>query len=459
MGHRVVNALHLRGVSRERVVDAIVERLAKDGFEHVAGMETRSPGDLRLLVRRAGATVLVAMRAPSLRLASSADAWGPEEWAAHLSTAVATSTLVLRIPEDAHGTKLVRFERGEELASFQLDERTAGTNERRCSIDASVLGTGKKTKIVFEAEIDAMTEALGAALDVPHAWLNPCAEGERTEGDELFVFRSRAPLPVLPKGSPTWTGFEPEVAAYRGRQHLVLELAFDDRANLASVAERLSALLHAFCPTNGLAVRASRGAKREVLAAPFTRTSSVRLERMRGGSVELSSTTRFVPLPGAPLFWIDCPANSSEDDERPLRFGACIVRPGADAPEEAITQALRTLFEACADLEGCVSGILTAQGHERTLDSRSFPYEALVAEAAEARDLRAQTAWLRSHVKSPGWLVLVPTAGVRGLSKKVPDGLTVERTRSGTLVQLDAPTPFVMTKTEPMERWLQPLLG
>ncbi|AKU99186.1 hypothetical protein AKJ09_05850 [Labilithrix luteola] len=283
--------------------------------------------------------------------------------------------------------------------------------------------------------------------------------------DELFVFRSGAPLPVLPEGSPTWTGFEPEVAAYRGRQHVVLELAFDDRANLESVAERLSALLHAFCPTNGLAVRAARGAKREVLAAPFTRTSSVRLQRMRGGSIELSSTPRFVPVHGAPLFWIESPANASEEDERPLRFGACIARPGADAPEEAITQALRTLVEACVDLEGCVSGILTAQGPERTLASHALPYEALVAnvanvaDAAEASHLRAQTPWLRSHVRSPGWLVLVPTAGARRLSKKIPDGLTVERTRSGTLVQLDAPTPFAMTKTESMERWLQPLLA
>ena len=66
-----------------------------------------------------------------------------------------------------------------------------------------------------------------------------------------------------------------------------------------------------------------------------------------------------------PLFWVASrPAareGEEDDDHVPLRFGFTIARPGADGAGAAVAHALRSLVEACVELEGCVSAVVAAQ--------------------------------------------------------------------------------------------------
>lgn len=462
MGHRYVRALHIRAAERARVVEAITARLAKDGFHATRAKGPPALGDVRMLVRSASGSVFVELSSPAISSAARADAWVSEEWAAHLSKVLAEPVLALSVPEDGWGTKLVRFGRGEELASFSIDEGAAASRKRRFPVPAAVIGAGKRAgNVVLEPDCETIAEVLGRALGVPRTWLNPYCAGDADDGDDVLVFRQKREVPLVPEGRRRLTGFEPELTAYQGRRHAVGALAFDARANLETVAEHLSAFLQAFCPAGGLGVRAARGDRREVLAARFTRTSTVSARQLaRGGTLELSEHS-FDPLMGrciSPLFWIASrgEAEGDEDDEVPsLRFGLALDRPGADAPERAISDALRTLFEACVELEGCISAVLTAQGPANSLGAPALAYETVAG--TEKAGMR--TGWLRTHVRSPGWLVLVPRDAARRVAKNVPAEVSVERVRGGLLARFDAPTPFAMKSLEPMERWLAPLLG
>jgi len=101
----------------------------------------------------------------------------------------------------------------------------------------------------------------------------------------------------------------------------------------------------------------------------------------------------------------------------------------------------------------CLAALVTAQGRPLTLKASVLPYESLAGTAGRADDAR----WLRRHVRSPGWRVLVPRARASALSKSPPPGVSLQRVRSGLLVGADAPTPFAMTATEAMETWLLPV--
>lgn len=261
---------------------------------------------------------------------------------------------------------------------------------------------------------------------------------------------------------PTQHG--PEAEAYRGRQHAVAALAFDTTANLETVAEHLSAFLQAFCPPEGLRVRAGRGTRSEILPARFTRTAKMSAKQLgRGGTLEMAHK-ELEPVLGRcqnPLFWVASePASEMDgpDEERPvLRFGVCIARPTAQAQEHALAHALGTFVEACVALEGCVSAVLTAQGPPLTLAAPSLAYEALAGTAKAS----SRVAWLRTHVRSPGWRVLLPPDPAKTLAKraKLPPGVTTERVRSGFLARHEAPTPWAMTELDAMEAWLKPRLA
>lgn len=236
-----------------------------------------------------------------------------------------------------------------------------------------------------------------------------------------------------------------------------MALAFDANVDLESASERLSAFLQAFTPADGLAVRAARGSRQEVLGARFTRTSSVSAKQLaRGGTLELGRR-HFEPTKGRcaePIFWIS--SRDPEDDESPLlQFGACLERPPAAGAAEAIAEALRLLVEACVDLEGCISALVLAQSSPTSLSSPVFDYEMRVGTTGEGESAK----WLRSHVRAPGWLVLVPKAGARALKTKAPAGVSAERVRSGLLAQCEAATPHEVKSLAPLEKWLSPVLG
>ena len=269
---------------------------------------------------------------------------------------------------------------------------------------------------------------------------------------------SRTPLPVLPrpkKGAKPPTAHEPDVAAYRGRTHAIGTISFGAGCELETVSKLVSTFVRAFCPRDGLRVRVSRGTRSEVLGIRFSQTASISATQLeRGGTVELTESDFELPL--RPIFWVTsrAPAPDDDDDVR-LSFGWCIGRPGADRPELAISEAMNAMVEAAADAKDCLAALVTAQGRPLTLAASVLPYESLASTAGHADDAR----WLRRHVRSPGWRVLVPRTRVPALSKPPPQGVSLQRVRSGSLVSADAPTPFAMTATETMETWLLPVSG
>ena len=278
---------------------------------------------------------------------------------------------------------------------------------------------------------------------------------------------SRATLPVLPrvaKGAKPRTGLEVDVAAYRGRTHAVGTISFGAACELETVSKLISTFVRAFCPRDGLRVRVSRGTRSEVLGIRFSQTASISATQLeRGGSVELSESELDMPrepLWGMmrPLFWVTSrtptPEEEPEDKIR-LSFGWCIARPGLERAELAISEAMNAMVEAAAEAKDCLAALVTAQGQPLTLNASVLPYEALAGTAGREDDAR----WLRRHVRSPGWRVLVPKSRASALSRPPPPSVSLQRVRSGLLVGAAAPTPYALTTTEEMETWLLPVTG
>ena len=261
-------------------------------------------------------------------------------------------------------------------------------------------------------------------------------------------------LPRLEKGARARTGLEPDAAAYRGRTYAVGTISFGTACELETVSALVSTFVRAFCPREGLRVRVSRGARTEVLPIRFSQTASISATQLaRGGSVELTESDFESPL--RPLFWVASRAPTLDDDAGVVRlsFGWCIGRPGAERPELAISDAMSAMVEAAVDAKDCLAALVTAQGRPLTMAASVLPYESLASTAGRADDAR----WLRRHVRSPGWQVLVPRARASALSRPPPSSVSLQRVRGGLLVRDEAPTPFAMTTTEEMETWLLPV--
>lgn len=269
-------------------------------------------------------------------------------------------------------------------------------------------------------------------------------------------------LPVLPrlvKGAKPRAALETDITAYRGRGYAVGALAFGTACELETLSKLISTFVRAFCPRDGLRVRVSRGARCEVLPMRFSQTANISATQLaRGGSVELTETD--FETAARPLFWVTSRAETAanvEDDTGGVRlhFGWCIARPSAQRPELAIAEAMTAMIEAAVDAADCISAVVTAQGRPLTLGASVLPYEALARSADHAAD---DAKWLRRHVRSPGWQVLVPRARASALAKQAPEGVSLQRVRGGVLVRAEAPTPFAMTATEELETWLLPVL-
>jgi hypothetical protein len=435
MSMSMVSCVLVHGVTRAALAEALVRVLADAGLEPTSAEDT-NPGTSRYYVRSKGSAHALVLASPQLGLGDSVVTWLEAEWAAQLSRALGGSALAVSVWEgERSGARAQRF---------------AGGNE------------------VEQPSRFATVAAAAKSLAVPRAWLRPEERDALAIGDLVLAFRRRHALPVLPmtkaargKKHAQPTGLEAAAAAYRGRDYAVGTVAFGAACDLETVSTLFSTFVRAFCPPGGLGVRVSRGSRSEVLPARFSPTASVSAKQVaRGGSVELTESDTELEHLMRPLFWITSrppslsPEDETEDGVR-VSFGWCIARPGAERPELAITQAMSTMIETAAEAEGCLSALLTAQGRPLTLRSSALAYESL----AETEGRGADARWLRAHVRSPGWAVLVPRAGVSALSRPPPSCVSLERVASGLLVRSDAPTPFAMTETEAQERWLLPLLG
>lgn len=270
-----------------------------------------------------------------------------------------------------------------------------------------------------------------------------------------------ASLPVLPpleKGAKRKKALPADVAAYRGRTHAVGAISFGAACELETVSKLVSTFVRAFCPRDGLRVRVSRGPRTEVLPIRFTQTSSISATQLaRGGTVELSESE--FETAARPLFWVASRADDAdgEGEGEPVRlsFAWCIARPSASRAELAVSEAMSTMVEAAVDVKDCIAALVTAQGRPLTMAASALPYESLAGTADRADD----ATWLRHHVRSPAWHLLVPRGRAAALAKRAPELVSRTRVRSGTLVRAAAPTPFALTDTKDLETWLLPALS
>jgi hypothetical protein len=225
------------------------------------------------------------------------------------------------------------------------------------------------------------------------------------------------------------------------------------------VSSLVSTFVRAFCSRDGLRVRVSRGARTEILPSRFSQTASISAKQLaRGGTVELTETD--FESPSRPLFWVASRAGApdgsgAEDDKVRLSFGWCIGRPRTEPAALAIAEAMSAMIEAAVDAKDCVAALVTAQGRSLAMADAALPYELMSKADGHADD----AGWLRAHVRSPGWQVLVPRARTKALSKKAPTSVSLVRVRAGLLVRTDAPTPFAMDTMAELETWLRPVLG
>lgn len=215
----------------------------------------------------------------------------------------------------------------------------------------------------------------------------------------------------------------------RERRFLVCSLSFDAEASLETTSELFSTFVQAFCPSEGLHVRVTRGARREVLPTRFSQTATVKAAQLaRGGSVELSAGSTFA-LPGDPVFWIA----SEPEEEVKVRIGLCLERPESAEAESAVAHAASTLVEAAAELPGCVAAIAMVQPDARSVDEDILE--------------------MQGHAHGATWRVLVPSSRMRALPRPPPPDVTLVRVPNGVLVKRDTDTPFADADPR-FEAWL-----
>jgi hypothetical protein len=130
------------------------------------------------------------------------------------------------------------------------------------------------------------------------------------------------------------------------------------------------------------------------------------------------------------------------------------------AVEARRTELARVMHDAMARAlatESCIGACAIGTGRGRARVWSALPYEVIAG--TDAGGLRL--AWVRAHVRSPGWRVLVPKALARRLPKKKPSGVELWRGPAGVLVGSTAPDAFAQLHqdAEPLERYLLDLVG
>ena len=472
-----VHAVLLRDVALARLADALKKKLASAGYDPITTPDADA-STLRFNLRASGPWIALVAASSGLHRSGlgndleSPAAWLDVEWAAHLSRVLASPALAISLWNvEGEGAVLRRVAKGKEVARLTLPDDAKPLRKTQAPLDTfapwlAPRPGGRKPVLSLEnGRATTMAAAIARILGIERAWLDPDSRDALEPGDLVLAFRRRAPLPAFPrvaKGAKPRTGHEQDVAAYRGRTHAVGTISFGAACELETVSKLISTFVRAFCPRDGLRVRVARGTRSEVLGIRFSQTASISATQLeRGGSVELSESEFDMPLQPTlwgvmrPLFWVTSRTPAPEDgheDKVRLTFGWCIARPRAERAELAISEAMSAMLEAAVDAKDCLAALVAAQGRPLTLADTVLPYESLAGTAGRADDAR----WLRHHVRSPAWRVLVPKVPARALSRPPPPGVSLQRVRGGLLVGSDAATPFAMTATEAIETWLLP---
>lgn len=160
-------------------------------------------------------------------------------------------------------------------------------------------------------------------------------------------------------------------------------------------------------------------------------------------------------------------SNIPEDRERYRNIGHCEPRPvkllwamppvtGAD--DRSCEKLMDRIITEAADLPGCVGGFVTTAKKWWSYDG-ACPYESLCEIPRSTPNPEDIADWLREHLRTPGWRVIIPRAAMKKLGAAPPEIELVE-CLSGKLLILRARSPRSITQSQrrAVEQFLLPAL-
>lgn len=124
-------------------------------------------------------------------------------------------------------------------------------------------------------------------------------------------------------------------------------------------------------------------------------------------------------------------------------------RPNGDASRATLGELARDLFSRAGRAGGHLGGVAFASGQPVRGPSFELPYDDLLGDRARA----TESAWLATHVRSPGFVVLVPAGATRSVAAP-RDGVERVDLEHGALLVSRAADPFSYgdADAEAMER-------
>jgi hypothetical protein len=160
--------------------------------------------------------------------------------------------------------------------------------------------------------------------------------------------------------------------------------------------------------------------------------------------------------------WLALPGAAKTDDPAsgasvPAVVGWSVPLAAMGARRTELARVMHDAMTRALATESCVGACAIGAGRGRARAWSALPYEVIAG--TDAGGLRL--AWVRAHVRSPGWRVLVPKEIARRLPKKKPSGIELWRGAAGVLVGSTAPDAFAQLHqdAEPLERYLLDLVG
>jgi hypothetical protein len=479
------STLHVRDVTRAKVRAALVRSLAAEGWEPFDGArEMNEPEVRRFLMVEASGWVSVA----------GEDGEMLDDRARSMSKRLGAPVLTI-FTWDGEAVVLPRcFTGGVERASFELPREAERGKDRRARVRCRALEPWLDTRTLaklggwlvldegpdeafgeeeegytFVSEEDSLA-AIGRVLGLEHVVVD--AYDEDLEGGEPLQFRPTAKkkardaarlaresaaiaqdrprfkgrMPLLPPREGAYGEAHLDaycLADYAARGYAVGWVAFEGRGSalastlLAAAMPLLDALLPGLTTRKDCAAALKKAGAIDLCDAPAPDRKRTNVWLTLPATAKSGGPANGAPVPGVVGWSVPLPATETRRAEL------------ARVMHDAMTRALAT--------EACIGACAIGAGRGRARAWTALPYEIIAG--TDAGGLRL--AWVRAHVRSPGWRVLVPKDVARRLPKKKPGGVKLWRGAAGVLVGSTAPDVFAQLHqdAEALERYLLDLVG
>jgi hypothetical protein len=475
------STLHVRDVTPAKVRAALASALASKGWEPFDESIDMNERDVRryLMVCSKGWVSVAGQDGELL-----------DDWAGRLSKKLHAPVLTIFTWDGEAVVSARRFEDGHDKGSFELPrEAERGKDGRarvRCGaiepwLDAKLrnkLGgwlvvddgadesLGEEEGYVYVSEENSL-EAIGRVLDLEHVALD--AYDEDLEGGTFLAFRPTAEAKaraaaIAAEQRPKFKGRMPVLPPLEG----AYGDAHRDAYCLADYAARGYAVgwIAFDAPAKTLAPTLLAAAKPlvDALMPDMSTWERYVAELTSSGAVDLCDVAR--PDRKQRNLWLTLPGRRKETGRAPIPavlapipavLAWSVPKSATDAARSELAAAMDAAMMRALAAEACIGACAIGTGRGRTRASAALPYEVIAG--TDAGGLRLE--WVRTHVRSPGWRVLVPKAVASRLPRKKPAGVELRRGPAGVLVASTAPDVFAQLhqEAEPLERHLLDLVG